>query len=75
MLIEVMQHVPQSYLWINIQISGHSTPVNYSKQFNETVDDFKKALQRGSRFRETKLNNNSYGKSCEAKMNTQINHR
>ncbi len=31
--------IPQSYLWI-IPNSGHSTPVNYSKQFNETISDF-----------------------------------
>ncbi|MEJ7589844.1 MAG: alpha/beta hydrolase, partial [Ferruginibacter sp.] len=31
--------IPQSYLWI-IPKSGHSTPVNYSKQFNETINDF-----------------------------------
>ncbi len=31
--------IPQSYLWI-IPNSGHSTPINYSKQFNETINDF-----------------------------------
>ena len=35
----IADNIPQSYLWI-IPNSGHSTPVNYSKQFNETIDDF-----------------------------------
>ncbi len=35
----IADNIPQSYLWI-IPNSGHSTPINYSKQFNETIDDF-----------------------------------
>ncbi len=35
----IAENIPQSYLWI-IPNSGHSTPVNYSKQFNETINDF-----------------------------------
>jgi pimeloyl-ACP methyl ester carboxylesterase len=35
----IAEAIPQSYLWI-IPNSGHSTPVNYSKQFNETINDF-----------------------------------
>ena len=35
----IAEAIPQSYLWI-IPNSGHATPVNYSKQFNETIDDF-----------------------------------
>ena len=35
----IAEAIPQSYLWI-IPNSGHSTPINYSKQFNETIDDF-----------------------------------
>jgi pimeloyl-ACP methyl ester carboxylesterase len=35
----IAESIPQSYLWI-IPNSGHSTPINYSKQFNETVNDF-----------------------------------
>lgn len=31
--------IPQSYLWI-LPNSGHATPINYSKQFNETINDF-----------------------------------
>ena len=31
--------IPKSYLWI-IPNSGHSTPIFYSKIFNETVNDF-----------------------------------
>ena len=35
----IAEAIPRSYLWI-IPNSGHSTPINYSKQFNETIDDF-----------------------------------
>jgi len=35
----IAEAIPQSYLWI-IPNSGHSTPINYSKQFNETIDVF-----------------------------------
>ncbi|CAN5750795.1 alpha/beta fold hydrolase [soil metagenome] len=35
----IAEAIPQSYLWI-IPNSGHSTPVNYAKQFNETINDF-----------------------------------
>ena len=35
----IADNIPQSYLWI-LPNSGHSTPINYSKQFNETIDDF-----------------------------------
>ncbi|MEO8112300.1 MAG: alpha/beta hydrolase [Ginsengibacter sp.] len=35
----IAEAIPQSYLWI-IPNSGHSTPINYAKQFNETIDDF-----------------------------------
>jgi pimeloyl-ACP methyl ester carboxylesterase len=35
----IAENIPQSYLWI-LPNSGHSTPVNYSKQFNETINDF-----------------------------------
>ena len=35
----IAEAIPQSYLWI-IPNSGHSTPVNYARQFNETIDDF-----------------------------------
>lgn len=35
----IADNIPQSYLWI-IPNSGHSTPINYSKQFNETINDF-----------------------------------
>ena len=31
--------IPQSYLWI-LPNSGHATPINYSKQFNETINEF-----------------------------------
>lgn len=35
----IAENIPQSYLWI-LPNSGHSTPINYSKQFNETINDF-----------------------------------
>ncbi|MFZ4058871.1 MAG: alpha/beta fold hydrolase [Ferruginibacter sp.] len=35
----IAEAIPQSYLWI-LPNSGHSTLINYSKQFNETVNDF-----------------------------------
>lgn len=35
----IAENIPRSYLWI-IPNSGHSTPINYSKQFNETINDF-----------------------------------
>ena len=35
----IADNIPKSYLWI-LPNSGHSTPVNYSKQFNETINDF-----------------------------------
>ena len=39
------ENIPQSYLWI-IPNSGHSTPINYSKQFNENINDFFKTPYR-----------------------------
>ena len=41
----IAENIPQSYLWI-IPNSGHATPVNYSKQFNETINDFFKTPYR-----------------------------
>ena len=35
----IAESIPQSYLWI-LPNSGHATPIRYSKQFNETVNDF-----------------------------------
>ncbi|MDQ6609874.1 MAG: alpha/beta hydrolase [Bacteroidota bacterium] len=35
----IAEAIPKSYLWI-IPNSGHSTPINYAKQFNETINDF-----------------------------------
>ncbi len=35
----IAEAIPKSYLWI-LPNSGHSTPIRYSKQFNETVNDF-----------------------------------
>jgi pimeloyl-ACP methyl ester carboxylesterase len=35
----IAQSIPRSYLWI-LPNSGHSTPVFYSSQFNEVVDEF-----------------------------------
>lgn len=35
----IAEAIPQSYLWI-LPNSGHATPVNYKKQFNETINDF-----------------------------------
>lgn len=41
----IAENIPLSYLWI-IPNSGHATPVNYSKQFNETINDFFKTPYR-----------------------------
>lgn len=41
----IAENIPQSYLWI-IPNAGHATPVNYSKQFNETINDFFKTPYR-----------------------------
>ena len=41
----IAENIPQSYLWI-IPNSGHSTPINYSKQFNENINDFFKTPYR-----------------------------
>ncbi len=41
----IAESIPQSYLWI-LPNSGHSTPINYSKQFNETIAEFFKAPYR-----------------------------
>ena len=41
----IAENIKQSYLWI-IPNSGHSTPINYSKQFNENIDDFFKTPYR-----------------------------
>lgn len=41
----IAENIPQSYLWI-LPNSGHATPINYSKQFNETIDDFFKTPYR-----------------------------
>ncbi|MEO7562186.1 MAG: alpha/beta hydrolase [Ferruginibacter sp.] len=35
----IAEAIPKSYLWI-MPNSGHSTPINYAKQFNETIDEF-----------------------------------
>ncbi len=35
----IAQSIPKSYLWI-IPNSGHSTPIYYKDQFNQTVSDF-----------------------------------
>lgn len=35
----IAESIPKSYLWI-LPNSGHSTPIFYSKQFNETIHDF-----------------------------------
>ncbi len=35
----IAESIKQSYLWI-LPNSGHSTPINYKDQFNETVNDF-----------------------------------
>jgi len=37
--MQIAEAIPQSYLWI-LPNSGHSTPIVYSKLFNETVNDF-----------------------------------
>lgn len=41
----IAENIKQSYLWI-IPNSGHSTPINYSKQFNENINDFFKTPYR-----------------------------
>ncbi len=41
----IAENIPKSYLWI-IPNSGHSTPINYSKQFNENINDFFKSPYR-----------------------------
>ena len=41
----IAENIPKSYLWI-LPNSGHSTPVNYSRQFNETINDFFKTPYR-----------------------------
>lgn len=35
----IAESIPKSFLWI-IPNSGHATPINYSRQFNETINDF-----------------------------------
>ena len=35
----IAESIPRSYLWI-VPNSGHSPSVNYSRQFNETINDF-----------------------------------
>ena len=35
----IADNIPQSYLWI-LPNSGHSTPIFYKDQFNETVHNF-----------------------------------
>ena len=35
----IFQHLPNAYLWI-LPNSGHSTPINYSEDFNKQVDLF-----------------------------------
>jgi pimeloyl-ACP methyl ester carboxylesterase len=35
----IAESIPQSYLWI-LPNSGHSTPIFYSKQFNENIHEF-----------------------------------
>lgn len=35
----IAESIPRSYLWI-IPNSGHSTPIHYSRQFNETINEF-----------------------------------
>ena len=41
----IAENIPKSYLWI-LPNSGHATPVNYSRQFNETINDFFKTPYR-----------------------------
>ncbi|MBK8609348.1 MAG: alpha/beta hydrolase [Chitinophagaceae bacterium] len=41
----IAENIPKSYLWI-LPNSGHSTPVYYSKQFNESINDFFKTPYR-----------------------------
>ncbi len=40
--LEIAENISKSYLWI-LPNSGHSTPVNYATQFNQTVHDFLKS--------------------------------
>ncbi|MFZ9661116.1 MAG: alpha/beta fold hydrolase [Chitinophagaceae bacterium] len=37
--VEIFTHIPRAYLWI-LPKSGHSTPINFSNEFNEKVDYF-----------------------------------
>lgn len=37
--VEIYKNIPQAYLWI-LPKSGHSTPINYAKEFNSTIDNF-----------------------------------
>ncbi len=39
--LEIAENIPQSYVWI-LPNSGHSTPVYYKHQFNQTVHEFLK---------------------------------
>jgi hypothetical protein len=41
----IAQNISKSYLWI-LPNSGHSTPVFYKDQFNQTVGDFFKTPYR-----------------------------
>jgi pimeloyl-ACP methyl ester carboxylesterase len=49
----IAESIPRSYLWI-IPNSGHSTPIHYKDQFNETVGEFFKqpyrVIEREGRF-------------------------
>lgn len=41
----IAENISKSYLWI-IPNSGHATPINYSKQFNENINEFFKTPYR-----------------------------
>ena len=43
--LEIAENIPKSYLWI-LPNSGHSTPIYYATQFNQTVHDFLKSPYR-----------------------------
>ncbi|MEY2894836.1 MAG: hypothetical protein RIS42_555 [Bacteroidota bacterium] len=43
--LEIAENIPNSYLWI-LPNSGHSTPIYYATQFNQTVHDFLKSPYR-----------------------------
>jgi pimeloyl-ACP methyl ester carboxylesterase len=43
--LEIAENISKSYLWV-LPNSGHSTPVNYATQFNQTVHDFLKSPYR-----------------------------